>query len=531
MNLSKNRVTQPTFRAVAVGLCFALMIGWLALLSFYAIQYAGYDYPDEAANAFFAGRYAQTGQFHYPTGLTAAQLDIYRPRSVAVAGTDYVPGSFLGFITLQGLLLRGGTFAPFVFTGLIFIGALASWYRLVRRYWERSWALLSVGILITIPAVAVYQTLPWLHASLFTSFLIITGLALVRFQERQTWWRAIVIGLAYGAALFIRPIEVVWTGPAIAAVMIVHRKGWHYLIGTAVVTMIIQAPWILVGLQTFGTVLASGYSSQGISLAVVPDAAISGKLAWYRILVPPGGWSWHFIPAAWESLVMLLPALSAMTAVALLAYFRRKFVQPIKIIKIGAICLIGLYYLIFYGSYDLNINGPVLAGVISSYVRYWLPLFVAMAAGATTFVRLVTRRRLRLAWPLAAVVIGVNIWTTLGHFNGGLLALHRQDVRFQAIVQQIKAQTESNSLIITGRYDKVLLGYRLVSFYQPTTPSDWSLVAGVAAARPVYVIGSIVTARLETWQSTAAAHGLVATAVAPIDGDTLWRLRPLAVQP
>ena len=503
-----------------------LIIAWLIVVMFYASRYSGYNYPDEAANAFFAKQFAQTSQFTYDTGLTPAELSIYHPRSVGISGSFYVPGSFVGFITLHGLLQKIGSIAPTVFTWIIFLLAILAWYCLVRRYWDKNWALFSIAAIITLPAVVAFLHLPWLHAMLLTSFFMLTGWALVRYQERQTWVRAVMVGICYGAALFIRPVEALWTFPAVVLVMIVHRQRRRFIIAMLVTVMLMQLPWMIMAKTTFGTVLGSGYTTQGLAFTTLDETAGSQGLSWYRTLIPPGGWSWHFFSAAWESLFALMPAVAFMTVIALAIYFKRKFVNISKVLKIGAIMLFVAYYLVYYGSLDLAQNGPAVAGSITSYVRYWLPLIVAMVAGVVVTLRWIYRRQPWVAIVLAGIVLTSNMWSSVWHFNSGLRSLRQQDLRFQSVQRVVKQYTEANSLIITGRYDKTLLASRIVSYRQPITEDEWTVLSNIVARRPVYLIGSILATSEATLRDKATAHNLVVTSVTAIDDSTLWRLQP-----
>lgn len=460
------------------------LAGWLAWVGWQTTQHSVSTSPDEAANRFMATSWAQTGSLHVPTALSAAQLAAFHPRSFAIHDTQLWPGSFVGFVMLVGWLQRLGTAGPIILTLLISGLSIVAWYRLGRAFWEPAWALGAAALMTSLPVLIAHQVLPYTQPTLYVSFLMLAGYALLQYQQRKTATWAVIVGLLYGLALFIRPVEVLFTGPMIAVVILAHRKYRHFLI-TVLTTLVVQLPWLIVAYQTFHAVLGSGYSLEGVSVST----AGSALPLWRIVLTPAGGaWSWHWLVSVRDYLLLLYPAMSAMSAVALWLYFRRKFIEPIKIFKIGMVILLGVYYLAYYGSWNLYVDATASRiGSAASYARYWLPLYIAMTAGVIVFLRTTLARFRPLALTMIGVLVAVNFWTWWSH-PSGYRAVIKDDRHLLALRQQVLTSTEPDSLVIAGQNDKLLVGYRLTSYAYPTAAGEWQLLNTMVKQRPVYIL-------------------------------------------
>lgn len=497
-----------------------LIGGWLVFLGLTSWRYSTPGSPDEAGNALIARQLAATNTYRVPVALSPRQLEVYRPRSLSTQGSTLTSGSFLGFVQVQAAGQRlFGDAGPIVVTLALLAGAIIALYRIGRRYWEWPWALLACGLIATMPAVAIFNTLPWHHAAIFTSLLVLTGLAVLRFQEHQTIGRAMIIGAVYGLALMIRPVDVLFTGPAVAVVMLAHHRGWLYGLIALGVALVVQLPWLIAGWHLFGGFLATGYTTTGIS----PTSDGQAGLAWWRIFVPPGGWSWHFWQAGWEGIVTPVPAVSAMAILSLVAYVRRKFTSLKKVVKIGAVSIFTVYYIVYYGSLDLRPLTFTAVGFQISYIRYWLPLMAAMAAGVMVFLRGLSGLPRRTGILLGLTVILANAVTTIWH-DSGFVGQARRDASQVAIQRGVLAATEPTSMIVAYNYDKVLVGRRLTSYRGPMNDSEWQLLAEIVAERPTYMLVTPVSPPLDQLASGAAQQQLRLERLSTISDATLWRL-------
>lgn len=503
-----------------------LLIGlWLAVILIPVLQTVMVGSPDEAANAFFIHRLAEQQPLHQLGDVGG----IFHPRSLVIRGHEVYPGSFLGFVQIAGLARYiFGPMGALIITPLAAAAALIALYALFRRYWEPEWALAGVVVIALHPAWVEFQTLPYFQNGLFTSTLIISGWLLLRHHERPSVRRVMLFAAAYGLALLIRPVEVLWTGPLVAIVLLTQPQGWRWLLAAVPVVLLMQLPWMIEAKRLYGSFLASGYAPGGISLPTSPGIAPTASTSIWRALQPASGtWNWHFWSNAWNYIVLLLPAWSLMSLAAVGFYFRRKMVNPGKIIKLGLVVLIGLFYIIYYGSWDLYPAEPATnVGALASYARYWLPLYVAMGAAVIVFLRTALRGRKSVVAIILATLFISQVVMVWYHPNAGLRARLDHDRLQQRQRAFVLSHTESNALIITGQADKIIWPDRLVGFALPQTAPDWQILAGVVAQRPVYLLSTPNQYRPETLAAAAGEQGLqVGT---PVHGEQLdiQRIRP-----
>ena len=273
------------------------IVTWLAVTGWIVTKTSTLGSPDEAANRNFITQLASTGDYHIPSPLSPAQLKLFHPRSVLIQGTHILPGSFLGLIQVGAILDRlAGPGASRMLTPLLSLACLLALYSIFRRFWSRGWSLLAVSLLAIHPVFLQFATLPYMHNGAFAAMLGISGLALLRLLELPTKWRAVIFGMAYGLALYFRPIEVLWTGP-IVAIVLLARGQWKNLSLATLIAFLFQFPWLATNRQLYGSWFSSGYTPDGIFSDQLGTGAVTA-LVW-RLFVPPGGWSWHWLSSAW----------------------------------------------------------------------------------------------------------------------------------------------------------------------------------------------------------------------------------------
>lgn len=504
---------------------FSLLLVFGLLLAIMMTVTTRLTSPDEALNALFAKRVVQGQSLAIPTSLSAEQLAAFSPRSVAVRGTKMLPGSFVGFDLVIGHIeARLGTNGPAIVLALLAALAAGCWFLIVRRYWEPSWAWLSVLLLIFHPAFLQFMTLPYFHAGWFTALLMMTGYALLRYQEKPHWQTAIWVGLAAGAALFIRPSEVLWVGPAIGVVMIARPRGWLWLLITAPIVLAMQIPWLVIDHHLYGSFFASAYTPNGLDAV-----ATAGSASWLSLLTPAGGkWSWVFWRHVWDFVVLQFPVYSVLTAVTLVVYFRRKFFSWLKVLKIGSIIFLTMYVLAYYGTWELYPHVTAAqVGTLASYIRYWLPLVVAMSAGVIVALRGVAHMSVRMATVVVALVVVGNVLVAVFHPASGWQQRRRDNQQESARVRAVLPYVPPNGFLFAGNDDKLFVAKRTVSYAYPVTSDDWRLAAEMVQARPVFVLADPRAMSLTSLADQASRAGLLLQSLTTIQGDRLFALKTL----
>lgn len=503
-----------------------LSLVWIIGASWVVFRTATVGSPDEAANQLFTQRLADSGSYRIDTGLTPVESTVFRPRSIAARGSTLLPGSFLGLTQAGGFIAKTfGQGAERLLTPLLAWLALLALYLVFRRFWSRWWALGGAALLAIHPVFFQFATLPYLHNGAFAAGLVIAGWLLMRLLERPGWSRSVLFGCGYGLALYFRPIEVIWTGPVIAIVLLTRSGGWKWLSLAVAAMLVMQTPWLLANRDLFGSWLSSGYTPEGIFTDAAGSATILTPIQ--HLFTPAGGqWSWHWLSSAWWYFVLLVPAWSALTLVSLAAYFRRKYATVGKAIKLSLISLAALFPLIYYGSWDLYPSTPASnVGSLSSYARYWVPLFIAMTPGVVAVLRGLKQR-----WITGIVFITLvvsQLAVTIIHPVSGLQARFKADQEGRQRRSFMLAATPADAIIVAGHQDKYVYGDRLAVFALPTEADKWRLLSGLAGRRPVFLYVAPFQYDLTKVGQTLATYNLQLTDRTVMNRDQLWRIAPL----
>jgi hypothetical protein len=404
--------------------------------------------PDEAANRLFITHLAETSQYRIDTGVSADALTFLHPRSIAAQGSYLASGSFLGLVQAGALVYQlFGAGAERMLTPLLSLVGLVAMYFVFRRFWSRLWSLLGVVLMAFHPAFFEFATLPYLHNGAAVAGLMVAGWALLRLLERPTMWTAVLSGSTLGVALYFRPVEALWVVPAVTIVL-VARKLWVALLIVGTMTIVMQLPWLLANQLVYGSFLSSGYTPSGVFVDGEGAAAIAQPAK--ILFTPPGGaWTWHWMSSAWWYFVLFLPSWSFMGTIALARYFKRKYVTWSKALKLSTLCLIGLFPLVYYGTWNLYPTTPAsVNGALASYVRYWVPLYLMMVPGVIIVLRLLSRR-----WLVAlgvVVMLGTQALTIWSHPVAGLSARRTANAKYQVIRDRVLSMTETNAEVFLG---------------------------------------------------------------------------------
>lgn len=506
-----------------LGLVIALMIGWVGVTGWFVTATKTVGSPDEAANQYFMRQLAATGQYRVDSGLPAEVNQVLYPRSASRMGPDLASGSFLGLVQ-AGAVVVGvfGVGAERFLIPVLALVALMTTYFILRRFWSRTWAMLTTVLIAVHPAWFGQMTDPYLHNGAFTALLVISGWALLRLLERPTAWRSVIAGLLFGGALYFRPVEAMWAVPLVM-ILLLARKLWWQLLVLGGLTLLVQVPWLLVNRELYGSLLSSAYTPSGV---FTDSAGAEVVTAPAKVLfTPPGGmWSWHWLSSVWWYIIVLGSPVSVLALLALGRYLRR-VARGVKVLKLSLMAIPIIFLLAYYGTWDLYpVSTASQIGWFASYVRYWLIIYVALCVGASLALQKMWSRQVAVG--AMAVLIGLQILTTVGHVNSGVLQRLAADRTGRDRQAFILDRTEPTSLIIAGAQDKYLLGLRRVASTWPTDPVGLQAVRDTVALRPVYLYGTLNQFSTTQLREQLEQYGLTLGPVHHRGSDSLWPILP-----
>jgi hypothetical protein len=529
----------------------ALCVAFVAMVSVYAflpIASPGRDNsPDETANRFFAASFADNGTLWYYEPLNFIAGDVVYPRSMRVVQDFVVPGGFIGFPVLAGLVARVATMtygAPLLTPLLAALAVLAFGSLVAMRFGRRA-GIIAGALLAVQPVWWYWASRTFMPNVPFVAFLLFAAwFAAVRplhrlFKERllASMLDDVVAGASLALALAVRTSELPWLVIALVPLAIAMRRHLvpRRLLAAAFGLVAVTVPFLILQGATYGSVFATGYGSQAVPADLMPQglgARLLGPLG--RVLFPLGfaprtafvqfierGISFHWW---WAEIVVVASVLLAMRVKA---WDRR-----VRLFA-ASLAAAGLWLVAFYGSYLPPDAGDIPASVGMSVLRYWLPLFVASVVPVAVALDRFASRFRRPAVAVVATVVAIGIAGAASVFvspREGLFAVRDALARDEALRQQVVAATAPGDVIVVDRADKFLFPSRKV--IQPLrSDSTFAALGKLRGKATTYYFGVTFPERDIEYlrQAKLGPLGLDIEEVRAFDGQTLYRIEPTDV--
>lgn len=518
--------------------------------------------PDENSNYVFSRLYAERNELTVAEPLNRLVPGLVRPRSVVAVGERLVPGGFLGLPVIYGSLAKlvGVGAIPYL-TALVAVLAAVALGAIMSRLFGRTTGRLA-AVLLLIQPVWWYESSRLLYPNiLFCSLTLLAAACLVAapFLSRApacaagracplAWLDGVPAGFFLALAVVVRPAEIYWLALAALPVAILawRRLPWPRLLAAAATVLIVILPFVFLNRTVYGSWFATGYGS---GLAAVEDlpqgfgAQLIGPLQPW--LFPLG-----FAPrtAFRQFLTFGLGLFSWwwLIVAAAFGYWLRRLwldrradtqlggpISPGRIFAVSAFA-VSIWLILFYGSYRLQDNpDPLAVTVGTSYLRYWLPIFVlSVVPVAWALDRLTRPLCVKLKWGaligVLAIIGAISAWSVFTAPQEGLLALRQNQFRYDAAARAVLERTELEAVIVVDRADKLLWPERAV--IQPLRQDATYVALGrLAGERPLYYFGiTLPLTDLSWWRQTKLPPlGLTVDPVLTVDGETLYVFSPL----
>ena len=483
-----------------------------------------YVSPDETANAFFARTFARTGVLSVFEPINADLDDALHPRSVVSIASRLVPSGFVGLPVLYGSIAAvAGIWSIPLLTPLLAILAIFAWYAMIKKIFDREVALLSAIVLAIHPAWWYYSARSLMPNVPFVALLVLSAFLLAVRPSRNQKFATIdpiLAGSLAGLALFIRPSEIVWLAVAsLAAVsfsstfpLLIGRRGQRWSSRRSVAAFlsglaIALVPLFAFNVATYGSPLTTGYTAAanveaGESVSIVPNGTkVPGNLfATVSPIFFPFGISLHDIKV--NLLSYGLGLFWWLTILALIGFplaFPRKSLakehHAARKSYLAFAVVASAYLAAMYGSWTFFDNPDTTQITIgNSHVRYWLPAFVLSTPFVALGIRWISRRAFtefaqRVAVAVLIVLcLGLSIRVAFLSPQDGIVAAANGLVESRATRDTVNALTETNSVIIVDRADKIFFPDRRV-LYPLRDDATYALMPRIALRVPLYYYG------------------------------------------
>lgn len=435
--------------------------------------------PDERANAFFSQTFAENFRFCAPEPLNDVARGLVHPRSVVAPGTCLLPASFLGFSVLNGsLMFFGGlvagalaAFLSFAMTPLLAAAAIVAWWWLLwRASGDKRFADFGAILVLIHPAWWYYGARVMMHNVPFVSLLMIgAALAFYAYQRASRSIGALA-GVAIGLGFSLRLVEF----PLAIILLIVAGLLWHQTLrtnalvrrvavwaGTGIV--VVLGAYLVLNHVVYGSWFATGYTLP--DARSTGDAVVSVSLIQhiFNLLFPFGIHPRAVLGHVIEYGVQLYPIFSGLALLGLVFSWKaKKYVWR----KGTVLLLIAATWLgVVYGSWSISDSISAQAVTIgNSYVRYWLPLFVASSLYGAYVLRRLSERSRAMTFVVFGVLVGMFFLSARTVFGGtdGLFAtrdalVSYEDIRARVIDRvQCSEGGDYRPVVIVDYADKYL---------------------------------------------------------------------------
>lgn len=518
--------------------------------------------PDEAANRYFAELFAERGELWRFESINLKAQGLVHPRSTRVVGEFIVPGGFLGLPVLYGAVaaVLGPAVIPYL-TPLVAALAVVVWGLLVTHLFGRRIGAFAAFLLAFHP-IWWYETARTLQPNVLFLALVITAAWLFLAEpfrraagERTrpalfTQADAALAGLALGLALATRASEAYWLVMAavVAAWYGRHAFPWHRVAVAAVFCALTCVPFIVLNVAAYGSPFATGYGAVGDApVGDLPHgkgaallASIAGPLQPYLFPLgfAPRAALRHFADFG-LGIVWWWSVLVACAFVALVSEARRRrragepIAAPVK--AYAAIALpVALWLILFYGSWTIRDNpDPDAVTIGSSYLRYWLPIYVLttvpvawLVARATAFLRGAARPAFAAAFLIMYALSGAA--DVFFAPQEGLLATRASLYDSERKAAAIFAATPEQAIIVADRADKYLFPERRV-IVPLRSEATYAALGRLKHAAPLYYFGITFPESDLAWLRTVKLPplGLTIEPVLTIGEESLYRFDPI----
>ena len=425
--------------------------------------------PDENASFIFTRTLANTGEFSYAADfLEGDEENLLHPRGALTKDDRAVPFNFLGLPILYApaykVLGDNLRYIAIPLTALVVV-SMASAGSLLAK--ERPWVA-WLGVLGMTPFMATY-TRPFFNVLPALAFMSTGAYFLIKYYQSGGGWKHLLFAsVAFGLAAWMRYELVIFQSLIVVIVTLQCRRALRPAIVDMalygmVTTVVFLGPLMVVNTVIYGSPLEYGYSL--FNEVYFPERVSSGSPI--------------------DSVrAVLLPAYPLDLVLAVKAFAHHVFgVAPLAVIGAGlgvwvvlrenrpslpfifAYGLLGLYVYLYRGagySWAADLSVPTLE---ASVVRYSVPLYLGLYLLAVHGIGKGLGNGLGNGLPFACLVMMAVISLTglARDLDGNPLFIRDRLNEGTESVETLIAATESDSIIYTDIYDKVLSTQRNVA--------------------------------------------------------------------
>jgi len=480
-----------------------------------------FNSPDETSNYFFIKQYAEKGILRVFEPLNFAAENKIQPRSMAVVNGYLVPGGFLGIILIFGWLAKiFGIKIIFYLTPLFAVLAVLCFYQIIKRIFDSRIAFWSALLLFFHPAFWYFSARGLFPNVLFISLLIIGFYFLIyriplnSFLKKRgkspprsspggeggggIYINYILAGLFFGLAMTVRLSEIIWVAGAVLLLFLIYRKNlkWQQVVLFLIFIFLTFSPIFAYNQIFYGSPFLTAYNLGDENIRSVENQSVGWLVSFSRYVFPFGfyprnvfkNFSDYFVGMFWWLAVPLAVGVSV---------FIKKLIDGKLDKKIQTYLFlyffISLFLFVYYGSWLFYDNPAREVSVGTSYVRYWLPIYIlSLPFIIITLTKFIDWSR---GGKKKLLIISLCLIYFLFSFklifldrNDGLSVVKAHVREYNLIFQEVNRLIEPEAVIIVDRADKIFFPEHRV-IWPSRDDKTYKLIPQLVKILPLYYYG------------------------------------------
>ncbi len=486
-----------------------------------------FNSPDETANAYWAGRISDAKPLELRDEAVGLGQGAVHPRSMAVAGDRLVPGSFPGMLFIYGALRLVTRIPLDAMTPLFTAVAGLLLFRLMTRVVGEKTAFWTAVLFYLHPAVLYYTGRGLFHNVLFVD-LLITAAALAVLTNRR-----VAAGIVFGFALITRASEIVWAVPlALGLLIYFERTRWKSWLPAVAGVLLPLLLWGWYNAATYGSPFRTAYTPPArvsTEQAVLPEiTAPPSELPLSERILPFGFHPRLVVRHFRDYGLRLFWWYAAFAGVGYALAIARWKTQskPVRALIVVTAIVAG-WLAILYGSWYFRDNlDPNAVTIGTSYVRYFMPIYVLSLPFAAMMLLLIREKagRPHFAIAIAGLFAALGFQAAFVEGDESLASVRRTLQENAAKRATLLAAIPEDAVVVTQRFDKIVFPDRI----RIIPDGSWGAAARLADRFPVlwYGIEPGPEERAKILADADAAGLAVDAMSSPIPGELMITFTP-----
>jgi hypothetical protein len=475
---TKNRLIFLVILGIVMFFVYSFLSFSVWLPKYQEFDHLIFNWPDATANFNFIQNFIIDSDFTINFSDNALVNNIVHPRSVNVYNTNLVPMSFLGFILLLGVLGKIITlYGIFFITPLVAIISVIFYYFLIKEIWSEEIAFYSSILLYFLGAYWYYATHVMLHTTLFVGLLVIGTYLLIK--KDFSYLQFILGSVLVSMALTIRTIEIIWLLPLFIA-MIFYFKPQKWFVKSIIFftcLLITFVPILFLNNNLYGDYFSIGYFNLEDKGNLIEQLPTEFKVkSEYKVvsiaksvLIPFGINIKHLAKSIIKYLILYYGAFLIFVMSGLFIYIKKKRFDQKQLFYIIASICISLWLIFYYGNWVFeDIDVLKYNFLSSSYIRYWLPIYILLLPGIGYFIKEINSKfNKKNIFPVIIILMLIlnSVYFVLIYNHDNLFQVKENLETYYTRFETTKKIIEPNTILITDKTDKIFFPqYQCVVF-------------------------------------------------------------------